>query len=254
MLKIASSTSLSPAQQWVLSVGALLNAKEGHVLNELATGIDNATLQGGLNNAWGIHNREEFLARAQTLSAYPNKMEFEAVWAEMRKFLEKEPAKTGFFAKIVGAYTGMLGVTNPIKLNAAMTALKGKTSDTDAELAEKLNNSANWLEMLETVNITPNNVNNMMIWDASRLTNVARWALQIGWISEAEFFSICTPLAVQAQRAYSSWKEMLDACLVASIIWQYEESRFEGFCEATKALQKDPTSPTAALAWNTALN
>lgn len=34
-LEIASSTPLSKSQQWVLAVGALLNAKEGHTLNTL---------------------------------------------------------------------------------------------------------------------------------------------------------------------------------------------------------------------------
>jgi hypothetical protein len=253
-LEVASSTALSKSQQWVLAVGALLNAKEGHALNTLATGTHNSLLQGGLNNSWGISNREDFLALARRLSGLPNQTEYEAVWGEMRKFISPAEGKsTGGFGKMLGGLTQYFGVANPLQMAAAMKALKGKTSDEDKELAEKLNNSMQWLTEFEAMGIDATKVNNLMIWDTSRLINVARWVHQVGWITEAEYFSICAPLAQQVQKAYTSWKHMLDASFVASMMWHYDQDRLEGFKAAHQRLLKEPKSPLLSLPWDTLL-
>jgi Protein of unknown function (DUF1266) len=250
-LEIASSTSLSKSQQWVIAVGALLNAKEGHSLNTLETGTDTSILQGGLANSWRVNDRDEFLALAERLSNLSSQAEYEAVWGEMRKFLgHYSDTSTSAMSKMVSGFTKLFGATNPILLNAAMKTLKGKTNDSDAVLAEKLNNSSQWLHSLEVMGIEAMNVNNLMAWDASRLINISRWAQQIGWITEDEYFSICTPLAERAQKSYGSWKEMLDASFVASMLWNYDEDRLEGFTNAYNSLLKNPQSPVLVLPWD----
>jgi hypothetical protein len=253
-LNFASSTTLSTSQQWVLAVGALLNAKEGYAMNTLTTGFNNSLLQDGLKSVWGINNREEFLTQAQRLSSMPNQAEYELIWGEMRKFIDPSngPSKGGF-GKFIGSVTAFFGVSNPLQMAESMKVLKGKTSETDQELAIKLNNSMQWLTEFEGMGIDAKKINNLMIWDASRLINVARWANQVGWITEAEFFNICTPLAKQVQSTYASWQNMLDASFAASMMWNYDENRLEGFKVAHKQLLKDPASPFKALPWNTLL-
>jgi hypothetical protein len=254
-LEIASSTALSKSQQWVLAAGALLNAKEGYVLNTVATGTHNSLLQGGLNNIWGLHNREDFLAIARRLSSLSNQTEYEAVWGEMRKFLgHYSDTSTGIMSKMVGGLTQYLGVANPIQMASAMKTLQGKTSDSDKELGVKLNNCMQWITELEGMGIEAMKVNNLMVWDASRLVNLGRWAHQLGWITEAEYFSISTPVAQQVQKTYTSWKDMLDASFVASMMWHYDENRLEGFKGAHQRLLKEPRSPLLAIPWDTRLD
>jgi hypothetical protein len=253
-LEIASSTPLSQSQQWVLAVGALLNAKEGYAINTLPTGRDNSLMQGGLNNIWGISNREDFLTQAQRLSSLPNQAEYEAIWNEMRKFIDpNSSASAGTFGKMIGGLTQFFGMSNPIQMTAAMKALKGKTSETDKDLALKLNDSMQWLTELAGMGIDAKKVNNLMVWDISRLVNVARWAHQLGWITEAEYFNIYTPLAQQVQNTSTSWQSMLDASFIASMMWNYDLDRLEGFKGAHQRLLKEPSSPFKLLPWNTLL-
>ncbi len=249
-LEIAGSTPLSKSQQWVLAVGSLLNAKEGTMLNTLATGTDNSILESGLKNSWGLHNRNDFMTLAQRLASLSNQAEYEIIWGEMRKFVSAPSTSSGGIGKMLGSITQYFGVANPLQMANAMKALNGKTSDDDKELAEKLNNSMQWLTEFEGMGIDATKVNNLMVWDISRLINVARWAHQIGWITEAEYFSLCTPLAQQAQRAYSSWRELTDAAFVTSMMWQYDLDRLEGFKAAHQRLLNEPKSPLLQLAWD----
>ncbi len=254
-LDIANTSPLSTSQQWVLATGALLNAKEGHCLNTMHTGTHNDLMKEGLSSSWGVSNRDELLGLARHLSSLPNQAEYEALWGEMRQFLSPQGNKSASgVGKMIGGLTQFIGVTNPLQMTSAMKALQGKTSDNDQDLAEKLNNSMQWLTELDSMGVDPTKLNNLMAWDVSRLINVARWAQQLGWITEAEYFSICTPAAQQAQRSYKSWREFTDATFVASMIWHYKLERCEDFKVAHQRLLKEPKSPLLTLPWDTPLN
>jgi hypothetical protein len=253
-LKVAASTPLNASQQWVLALGSLLNAKEGHSQNTLPTGSDSDSLRYGLTEVWGIADRGEFLQAAERLSSLPNQGDYEAMWGEMRKIAGIDAAPSGGgMAGLMGGMSKFLDISNPALVNQGVNALLGRVDEDKNSLYLKLSECSKWIPSLETLEVQGAQVRNLMAWDISRLTNVARWAHQLGWISEQEYFQICTPLAQQVQSSYNSWQDYSAAVYVASMIWKYEEQRNDDFVASYQRLFKDPQSPLVKLAWKTLL-
>jgi hypothetical protein len=253
-LEIAHDTPLNAAQQWVLAVGSLLNAKEGFALNTLTTGSHPETLLYAFQNFWGVNNRDDFLQLVQRLSGFPNQQDYELIWTEMRKAVSGESSSKGKLSGMFFSFVKSLAETDFGAAHTGVKNLQGKVDYDTEQLTLMMNNCFKWVELLETLNIRPDQVTNLMIWDASRLINTSRWALEQQWITPEQYFHICTPVAAKVQAAYSDWKSLTDACLVSSMIFAYEEERWDDFKASHERLIKDPQSPLTRLPWKLSLN
>jgi hypothetical protein len=249
-LKIAANSPLNTTQQWVLALGALLNAKEGYCLNTLSTGVDNEALLYGLNEVWGLEGREDFLNAAQRLSTLSNRSDYEAIWGEMKKIAGiTATSGGGAIGGLMGGMSKFLDISNPALVNQGVTSLMGRVNEDRNALYLKLSECTKWIPSLETIGIQGAQINNLMVWDISRLVNVGRWAHQLGWINEQEYFDICMPLAKQVQSGFNSWQDYTAAVYVSSMIWSYEEQRNDDFIASYQRLFKDPQSPLLKLSW-----
>lgn len=55
----------------------------------------------------------------------------------------------------------------------------------------------------------------LVAWDAVRLVNLSRWALQLGWINRAAFVHHAGRLSQPVREAYGTWSEVSAAYVVA---------------------------------------
>jgi hypothetical protein len=254
-LEVADITPLNTSQQWIVALGALLNAKEGHRLNTMDTGTNNELLREGLSESWGIDDRDEFLQTAQRLASFTASHEYELIWEQMRKVggIDTAAGQAGVMAGLLGGVSKYLDISNHALVGPSIKALAGRTREDERTLGMMLTKCGEWMAGLEGMGIQAAKVTNLMAWDASRLVNLGRWACQLGWITQEEYFGICTPVAQQAQNSYSNWQDFTSAAFVASMIWRYEESRYTDFAGSYQRLMNQPKSPLLKLAWNTVL-
>jgi hypothetical protein len=254
-LEIADTTPLNTSQQWIVALGALLNAKEGHRLNTMDTGTNSDSLREGLSQAWGVDDREEFLQTAQRLASFRASREYELIWEQMRKVggIDTAAGQAGVMAGLLGGVSKYLDVSNYALVGPAVKALAGRTREDDKALGLMLTKCGEWMADLEGMGIQAAQVTNLMAWDTSRLINLGRWACQLGWITQEEYFDMCTPVAKQAQDSYGSWQDFTSAAFVASMIWRYDESRHTDFAGSFERLMNQPKSPLRKLSWNVVL-
>ena len=255
-LKIAAHTNLNESQQWVLALGALLPANYGHWLNTMSTGEPLDFMKKSLEFWWGMHDRESYFEIAESLSHLSSKDDYETVWREIRGTFE---SYTCLNSKIKSAGDALRyfgagahhAVTAHFKTKRAIKRLNDDQIEINGSpVREKFKTSMTWFSALAYADINAKEVNDLSAWDICRFIYISRDACQIGWISEAEYFELCAPAALLAQRNYSSWKELLDAHFIAAMIWSFDEERHRVFKATHTRLLNDANSPMLVFPWN----
>ncbi|WP_180839087.1 DUF1266 domain-containing protein [Variovorax sp. RO1] len=82
-----------------------------------------------------------------------------------------------------------------------------------------------------------------MAWDAVRLANLSRWAVQLGYIDRAEFTGFAGGLESQVRAAYADWSQVSAAYIAGGLIWQYADAREEHLLRTNRLLLSDARSP-----------
>ncbi|MBD3993017.1 DUF1266 domain-containing protein, partial [Xanthomonas citri pv. citri] len=75
-----------------------------------------------------------------------------------------------------------------------------------AELGQLMSGSQSWVDALRKhFKVSPNQISDLVAWDAVRLASLSRWAVQLGYIERAEFAGFAGGLATQVREAYTDW-------------------------------------------------
>jgi hypothetical protein len=169
-----------------------------------------------LQNTWGITNRQALLETLENL----------------RTSLQRE-----HYAKIVQVI--------PTLSSKAYKALIAKTPEPERlfqyEMVRK-----------NTFNIQ---LNSFLAWDLVRIPYLAKLGVNLGYITEKEFFDYCLPIARAMQMNFRSWQHLLDDFLAGRIFWSGSSSKYSvGLAKRIRnALLNDKHSPINKIPWNTPL-
>lgn len=92
-------------------------------------------------------------------------------------------------------------------------------------------------------------IDSLIAWDAVRLANITRWAIDMGYIERSQFTQYAGQLTSQMKSAYADWNQAMLAYFAGAILWQSSESRAEGFFKNMNMLVNDENCPFKKIAF-----
>jgi hypothetical protein len=245
-LHFAEQPEVLPGEAWLLALGAPLAAFNGSIVNALGDEKDDLErVRSGVQQMWGIEDREGFIATAQWLVDEGQRTKYFAIWIAMQKMDAVRRGANKLLRLLMPAIVEVQAHQRGDAAGlAALTGLERK------DVASKLVSSQHWVPDIDkSLRMETAAIRSFVAWDAVRLVNVTRWALQLGWIKREEFASYADGLSGAVREAYANWNEVAATYVLAGLVWNWSEAREEGLIRAYRLLGSDARSPHKLIAF-----
>jgi hypothetical protein len=244
-LHFRGDVDLTDAESWLVALSAPLAAFNGSYVDALETRDDNDSLRQSVAQSWGVQDRTSFEGTVQWLVAEGHRDSYFKLWTAMRKMADIRRSASPVMRLFAGGW-----VEARAHRAADAVGLAAQTGMEPREVAQRLAHSQHWVHDVDAaLQMDTGTLRSLVAWDAVRLVNLSRWALQLGWINSTEFVSFAGRLSPSVREAYGAWSEVSAAYVVAGLVWSYSKAREEGLLRTAGLLGEDPRSPYLRLSF-----
>lgn len=239
----AAAPALPAQEQWLVTLSTPLSAFNGDCVNAVLTGKDNDTLREGIAQVWNVSDRASFEQTARWLTEEGQRAKYLPAWKAIGAIDAAVQSTPGVLRLVMDAWFPAFFQIKA-REHLDMRALSAQTGHSSAELSQLMTGSQSWVQALRKhFGVAPDQLTNLVAWDAVRLANLSRWAVQLGYIERAEFADFAGGLASQVRAAYANWSQVSAAYIAAGLIWQYSDAREEHLLRTNRLLLTDTRSP-----------
>lgn len=248
-LHFAPSPCADPQLRWLVTLSAPLSAFNGDFIDAIETGKDEETIREGVAQMWDVRDRASFVETAQWLAQEGHRKGYEEIWRALLAVEEIKQATPGYMRAVLSmTFPAYYQMKASRKIDyESLAEASGKSTQ---EITEALVGSGDLFgDLRSDLQTPPEHIRSLVAWDAVRLASLSRWAVQLGFISEAEFAQYAGALTPQLRQAYTGWAQVSAAYVAAGFIWNPSESRRENLTRTNKMLLKEGKSPYKKVAW-----
>lgn len=244
-LHFLGDVDLTEAERWLVTLSAPLAAFNGSYVDALQARDDNEFLRQSVAQSWDVEDRAGFEAAAQWLVVGGHRESYFKLWIAMRKMADIRRGANPLMRLFAGGW-----VEARAHRAANAVGLAAQTGMAPREVAQRLADSQHWVHDVDAeLQMDTGTLRSLVAWDAVRLVNLSRWALQLGWINRAAFVHHAGRLSQPVREAYGTWSEVSAAYVVAGLVWNYSKAREEGLLRTARLLSDDPRSPYLRLSF-----
>ena len=123
-------------------------------------------------------------------------------------------------------------------------------AEEDEELAEKIDEVLPILQLMPRLGCTTDELPATSIgWDLVRVTNVARWTYQCGYISEEEIWQVMELVESIARQYFTSWQEYGFSYILGRGVWHGDRQDSMLAYEISETLLRKKESPWKLSEW-----
>lgn len=239
----AAAPALSAQEQWLVTLSTPLSAFNGDCVNAVLTGKDNDTLSEGVAQVWNVTDRASFEQTARWLTEEGQRATYLPSWKAIGAIDAAVQSTPGVLRLVMDAWFPAFFQIKA-REHLDVRALSAQTGRSSADVSQLMTGSQSWVKALrQHFGVVPEQVTSLVAWDAVRLANLSRWAVQLGYIERAEFADFAGALAPQVRAAYTNWSQVSAAYIAGGLIWQYSDAREEHLLRTNRLLLSDARSP-----------
>jgi len=216
--KNPNGSSLSAKELSALSVGAINGEQTSCYVDTLETGMEEARLNKGLNEYWGVFDRETALNTLGWLKEEGHRAYYEKLWAILTDVPQNEWESA---------------VNEQFEDSQKAMSYLSNLSETIEELKD---------EKYDNMQATDFD-KGILAWDLGRLVTVARMSHDKQFISKDEAWSFINEGYALVKQSFQSWEEIGKSYIIGRAMWGGENMMLDGLKGITKDLLKDDASP-----------
>lgn len=214
---IKQNQKISEDQYRDLLQGAMLAQYSEDNLNELVCLSSVEELKEGLNEWWGIHDRDSFLSSIDWLFETGHRN----YYAPLLEIIENYPKENR--SKVVSKLSDQFGrdlsdFAENLPFSLALFKKEGVLKEGDEKI-------------------------DVLSWDMGRVINLSRAAFTIGYIKEKEAWELIEKAADLMKLKYKNWEETARGFMLGRGMWTANPHRLNYTIQDYKLLTSDADSP-----------
>lgn len=234
---------LAGEEQWLVTLSAPLSAFNGDFMNAVPTGKDSDVLRESIAEVWSVHDRASFEQTARWLVEEGQRSAYKPLWKAIAAIDTATQETPAVLRMVMDAFFPSFFQIKARK-SLDYRELAAKSGKPMAELAQLMTGSQSWVDALRKhFKASPDQISDLVAWDAVRLASLSRWAVQLGYIERAEFAGFAGGLAKQVREAYTDWSQVSAAYIAGGLIWKYSDAREENLLRTNRMLLSGARSP-----------
>jgi len=242
-LHFSGDAQLTSEERWLVTLSAPLSAFNGDYVDAISTGKDDDALREGIAAVWGVHDRATFEQTATRLAETGQRSTYLSAWKAIGAIDDAVQATPALLRMAVDAF---FPAFYQIKARKGLDyrALAAESGHTVPEVSQLMTGSQSWVQALRKhFHVAPSDISSLVAWDAVRLANLTRWAVQLGFIDRSEYTRFAGALAQEVRSAYAGWPQVSAAYIAAGLVWQSSDAREEHLLRTNRLLLSDARSP-----------
>lgn len=226
--ELSEDSDLTESETKAIACAANSAYNNAQCLNTLTTGLDAETIQMGLENAWGVNNRDELISTLDWMESEGHKLYFDIIWSAIGNLPQKEWKKT-------------------------ISKLEHKPGDADfdaerlAEFAENL--VSHYPTLTKKKFFATMKSPDVSAWDLARCINLCRLGFDVQYLSREEALDRIKRYAKKMYGIYDSWNSLSEGYLTGFAMWSGEEDSIEERIEEHFTLLKHEKSLWTRIKW-----
>lgn len=228
--------------EWYIALGSILSAYNGDYVNDLKTFYHIKWIENGLSKMWDIKDNKTFKDTANWLIEEGHRTKY-LPRLDLLKRYRFEIENANIFFRILFKILPDSAISYYQKKNKNhIRDIKNSDNLNYKYFGKLLQITVEYLDLYQKNIGDYIQVDSLLAWDAVRLINISRWALNCNYINEEEFYYYISQIKEPIQNTYDNWQQIALAYATAAIIWHPVKRRAKSFPIALGELLNDERS------------
>lgn len=228
--------------EWYIALGSILSAYNGDYVNDLKTFYHIKWIENGLSKMWDIKDNKTFKDTANWLIEEGHRTKY-LPRLDLLKRYRFEIENANIFFRILFKILPDSAISYYQKKNKNhIRDIKNSDNLNYKYFGKLLQIAVEYLDLYQKNIGDYIQVDSLLAWDAVRLINISRWALNCNYINEEEFYYYISQIKEPIQNTYDNWQQIALAYATAAIIWHPVKRRAKSFPIALGELLNDERS------------